>query len=405
MRSHWKKLTAVLVIASGVGAVVYAFLPQPVPVDVTEASRGGLRVTVNEDGKTRIKERYVVAAPLAGRLLRISLRAGDPVVAGETTIAAIAPNDPDLLDARARAEAEARVQTAIAAKERVLPALTQATAAYQLAESEFARISKLRAEGSASQSEFDSASYQQQNAAAGLRAAKFAIDVAEFEIQLARAALLHADPKSVGERDPNRFAIHSPITGRVLRVFQESATAITPGMRLVELGDPSQLELEIDVLSSDAVKISPGAKVLLEGWGGDELLNARVRVVEPAAFTKVSALGVEEQRVYIIADFTDPPEKWQRLGDAYRVDAKIVVWESADVLKVPVGALFRDPHGWAVFVVEQDRARLRSVQMGRSNGLEAEIQSGLTAGDRIVVHPGDRIHDGVAIRVRSSSDK
>ena len=400
MRSPWKKLIAVLVIASGVGAVVYAYLPQPVPVDVAPATRGELLVTVDEDGKTRIKERYVVAAPLAGRLLRISLRAGDPVAAGETTIAAIAPNDPDLLDARARAEAEARVQTAIAAKERVMPTLTQATAAYQLAEAEFSRISKLHDRGTASQSEYDSAVYEERNAGAALRAAKFAIEVAEFEIQLARAALLHADPKSAGERDPNRFAIQSPITGRVLRVFQESATAIIPGMRLVELGDPSQLELEIDVLSSDAVKISPGAKVFLEGWGGDAPLIAQVRVIEPAAFTKVSALGVEEQRVYVIADFVDPPEKWQRLGDAYRVDAKIVIWESADVLKVPVGALFRDPNGWAVFVIEEGRARLRSIQMGRNNGLEAEVQSGLDKGDRIVVHPSDRIHDGVTVRIR-----
>jgi HlyD family secretion protein len=231
-----------------------------------------------------------------------------------------------------------------------------------------------------------------------VRAAQFAVTVSEFEREQAKAALLqnHAPPSA--EREAYRFEVRAPIDGRVLHVFQESTAVIPSGTRLLELGDPADLEVEIDVLSRDAVRIVPGAKVDLEQWGGDGPLRARVRLVEPAGFLKVSALGIEEQRVYVIADLTDPPERRPRLGDAYRVEARIVVWEAADVLKVPAGALFRHGDGWAAYVVNGGgRAERRAVRVGHSDGRETEVLGGLAAGEEVVLNPGDRIRDGTAV--------
>jgi HlyD family secretion protein len=233
------------------------------------------------------------------------------------------------------------------------------------------------------------------------RSAQFAVQVAEYEVEQARAALLQVQPPPPGSSARvTRFEVRSPIDGRVLHVFQESEAVVPAGTRLLELGEPADLEVEIDVLSRDAVRIAPSAKVLLEHWGGDAPLVARVRLIEPAAFLKVSALGIEEQRVYVIADLVDPPAKRARLGDAYRVEARIVLWESDDVLKVPAGALFRRGDGWAVFAVVDGRAELRPVQVGHNNGLEAEVLGGLAEGAAVVLHPSDRIQDGVAVAPR-----
>lgn len=398
MVKRWiRKLLLLLFGLAVLAVIVYAFLPQPVGADLTPVARGLLRVTVDEDGRTRIKERYVVSAPLAGQLQRIRLKVGDPVEAGKTLLALIEPPDPALLDARARSEAEARVKATEAARKRAASNLERARMGGEFAQSEHTRMRRMYASRSASHQEFEDAAHKERAALEDLRAAQFAVQIADYELELAQAALSRTRAGSPGNHEALHLELHSPIDGRVLRVPQESATAVTPGFRLLELGDASDLELEIDVLTSDAVKIRPGAKVLLEHWGGDAPLLARVRLIEPAAFLKISALGVEEQRVWVIADFVDPPAQRQTLGDGYRVEARIVIWEGTDVLKVPAGALFRHGDGWAVFGAAHGKAVLRPVRVGKNNGLEAEVLEGLAENDPVIVHPSDKIKDGVAV--------
>jgi HlyD family secretion protein len=368
------------------GALVYLFWPAPVDVDVAPVVRGALLVTVDREGKTRVRERYVVSAPLAGRLRRIELHPGDTVKEGETVLAVIEPVDPSLLDARARAEAEAKES---AAKE----ARSLAEANLSQARSELERARRLIGGAGISQEEYDRAEHRE-------RAARFALKIAEFELAQARAALLHIRPRSPGEADAGWLSIRSPITGCVLEVFQENSRVVAAGMDLLRIGDTGDLECVIDVLSTDAVKVRPGARTFLEHWGGGGPLLGRVRRVEPGGFTKVSALGVEEQRVNVLIDFAEPRERWETLGDAYRVEARIVVWEGADVLKVPAGALFRHGEGWAVFRVVNGKARLSPVGIGHGNGVETEVLEGLDENDRVIVHPSDRVRDGVAVARR-----
>jgi HlyD family secretion protein len=388
-----------LLLALGAG-LVYAFMPRPVPVDVAPVTRGALQVTVNEDGRTRIKERYIVSAPLGGRLHRVELHPGDVVEAGKTLLTAIEPTDPELLDPRARAQAEARVRATETSRQQAIPLLERARTAWEFAQTDLERAKRLYQEKTLSHQELDNAEQKERTTAEELKAAQFAVQIADYELELARAALLRAQPGGSKGSDSWQFPIVSPITGRVLRVFQESSTVVPTGARLIELGDPGVLEVEIDVLSADAVKIKPGAKVLLEHWGGDAPLPGRVRVVEPSGFLKISALGVEEQRVNVIVDFTEPFEKRAALGDAYRVEARIVIWESGEVLKVPVGALFREGDDWAVFVVAEGRAKLQPVIVGQRNDLEAEIKQNLAAGSRVIVHPSDKVQNGGSVKVR-----
>lgn len=427
------RTTLLLVIAAGiVAAVVLAFMPEPVAVDVEPVVRGRLRVTVDEDGTTRIQERYTVSAPLIGRLLRIELDPGDPVVAGETLLATILPRDPDLLDARTVAQAEARAGAAEAALLRVQPLLEQSRAEQALAEEELQRARTLYQRNAISESELDRTELQAKIAAEELRSAQLAEEIARFELEQAKSALLQARPD--GNQDAalengstedgpapapegngptpsdsaelvddfiENFLIHSPISGRVLRVFQESSAVVTAGTPLLELGDPDDLEVVVDVLSQDAVKIQPGDPVLLEHWGGDRPLEGQVRLVEPAAFTKVSTLGVEEQRVNVVIDLLAPEAERGPLGDGFRVEARIVTWQEDDVLKVPTSALFRLAGDWAVFRVVDGRAEVTPVTLGMENGLEAQVLDGLAAGDQVIIHPSDSVEDGVAVRERS----
>ncbi len=386
----------------GVGAIfllllISAFLPKKVEVEMAEVRRGPLLVTVDEDGETRIREKYVVSSPLNGQLLRIDLDPGDLVVAGETVIAEIDPADPALLDSRSRAQAEARVKAAAAAVERSRAAIEESKARKKLTERDLVRQRILWESKNTSRQRFDDAEYQDRAAAEGLRSAELAIQIAEFELEQAEAALIHSN-----DGGNQSYGIRAPIAGKVLRVFQESSTPVTAGARLVELGDPTDLEIQVDVLSNDAVKIQPGTRVLLEHWGGNASLEAEVRLVEPSAFTKISALGVEEQRVYVVADLVTPVEERKTLGDGFRVEARIVVWEGEDVVKVPAGALFREDGQWHVFLEKNGKAKLTRVEIGESNGLEAEVRSGLEEGDVVVSHPSDRIDDGTPIQARGS---
>jgi HlyD family secretion protein len=408
MKRPVRRLLLILFTLAGLAAIVYAFLPKPVEVDVAEIARGKLQVTVNEDGKTRIKERYVVSMPLAGQIQRITLDPGDQVTAGQTLLATILPNNPNLLDPRARAESEARLSAAVAAVSRAEAGLDAALAAKEIADSQHERLRRLAERDAASSSQFESAQLTMRLRQEEHRSAQFALEIAKFERELAEAALKRFDlPENGtnhnGENGPKsewQFDIVAPVNGRVLRVLQESAAVLNAGAPLMELGDPTNLELEIDVLSTDAVKCSPGDTVVVEHWGGELPLEAKVRLIEPAAFTKISALGVEEQRVFVIADLGNPPDERPNLGDAFRIEARIIVWEGEDVLQVPTSALFRKGGDWAVFVAQDARAKLTTVELGHRNADAAEVVSGLAEGDRVIVYPSDRVQDGVAVAPR-----
>jgi HlyD family secretion protein len=394
--------------------LAWGFLPTPVEVDLGRVSRGALAVTVDHEGKTRVRHRYVVSSPLAGRLLRIglhgdnqpeadkTLHAGDRVEANKTLLAVIEPADPTLLDVREHSQALARRDAAAAARKKAASDLERAGSLHNQAKRALERDERSYQRQGISQEDLEKAHFGEQAAAAALRSAEFAEQVTEFEYKQAEAALVHTQMPSPGEAAPApiRFEILAPISGVVLHVYQESATVVTPGFRLVELGDSTDLECEVDVLSSDAVRVREHQRVIVEHWGGERPLQGQVRVREPSGFTKVSALGVEEQRVNIIIDLTDPPSARPTLGDGYRIEARIVIWEAADVVKVPAGALFRRGGAWAVFRVEDGHVAARTVKIGHDNGLEAEVLGGLTEGDRIVLHPSDRVTDGVAVRER-----
>lgn len=385
-------------------AVGYALWPKPVLVDLTRVSTGPMQVTVDEEGKTRIKERYKVSSPLAGQLRRIELDPGDPVQASVTLLAVIEPSDPDLLDARSRAEARARVKAAEAVLQQATPNLERARASLDFAQAEHRRIRTLFEQENATQQQFERAELDVRTKVEEHKSAQFAVQIATFELEQAQAALTRSEPTTTvttdGTLEIPRFEIFSPISGRVLHVLEKSAAVVRAGTALVELGDPADLEVEVDVLSSDGVLIERGAPVVFENWGGDQPLHGRVRLVEPAAFTKVSALGVEEQRVYVVADFDESPEQRASVGDGFRVEARIVTWRSDNVLRVPAGALFRHDEQWAVFRLENGRARLRQVKIGHLNAQEAELLDGLTAEDQLVAHPSDKIVDNVRIKQR-----
>lgn len=398
MRS--KRFSLWLLLAA-IGTLIllgWALRPRAIRVDLATVVRGPLTVEVVEEGRTRIRQRHVISAPLAGRLLRVTLRPGDAVEAGQTVIATLEPADSAMLDPRTQAQAEARVKAAEAEQARTLPLLQRAQSEQAYARTDLERARGLHAQASLSHQELDAAERREAAAAAELRSAEFAQRIADYEVELARAALLTTDARST---PPDaRRPLRAPISGRVLRVFEESARVVPVGARLVEIGDPTDLEVIVETLSTDAVRIPLGARVRIEQWGGGAPLTARVRVVEPSGFTKISALGVEEQRVNVIADLTTPVEHRAALGDGFRVEARIVVDEVASALKVPVGALFRQDERWAVFAIAGGRARLRTVEIGRRNDAEAEIMAGLAPGETIVLHPGDSVREGRRVIAR-----
>ena len=416
MKSLVRRILLFGFIAAVAGAIILGLRPAAVEADLAKVVRGEIRETVDQDGKTRLRERYTLSAPLAGRLLRIELDPGDEVKAGETLVASIEPRDPELLDARAVLQAEANVKAAEARLERTTPLLDEAAANLEFAEADLNRAQQARRQSanSVTMNEIENKEMLRRSRAALVRAAEHAHEVAKFELAQAQAALLRSRPTDAGVTDGNgdepapypqqdpqpHFEIQAPINGRVLRVFRESSGVVQAGEPLLEIGDPLDLEVEIDVLSRDAVKVKPGAPVLLEEWGGDRSLNGEVRLVEPSGFTKISTLGVEEQRVNVIVDLVDPPQKRETLGDGFRVEARIVIAEADDVLKVPTSALFRVGDEWAVFRVEDGVARQREVKLGLENGLEAEVQEGLAEGDEVVTHPGDNVVDGRAVKAR-----
>ncbi len=389
-----------VVLGLAAAGTIYALWPKPVEVDLAAVASGPMQVTVDEDGMTRVKERYTVSSPVAGQLVRISLDPGDAIQAGTTLLATIQPSDPNMLDARQVAETEARVAAARKMIERAAAKREQARAAKELADAHLARSRPLWDERNISQREYDEVATTAQLRAEELRAATFDGEIAEFELQQAEAALIRVKP-IINSAAQSQFEILSPIDGNVLRVIQESATVVAAGTPLIEVGNRRDLEIVVDVLSTDAVKIRPGDVVLLEHWGGDHPLSARVRTIEPAAFTKISALGVEEQRVNVIADFGEGLAEVETLGDGFRVEARIVVWQDNAALKVPSSALFRGGEEWFVFVNEQGVAHKSAVAIGHRNELETEVLSGLTLGQQVVLYPSDLVVEGVKLVSRA----
>lgn len=392
-----KRVTGLVMLAAVVGLLVWSFQPEPVLVDVATVSAGPLEVTINEDGITRIKEKYVVSTPVGGRLQRIEFQEGDELRAGTTVIATIQPSNPSLLDARTLAQANARVSAAKSAVERANSRYEQARIEHQQAELEYEDAQQLIQSNAISQTAYELAYSRFRSTAEQLKGASFDRDIAEYELELAKSALVLVTPDEQDQPATGSlefFSIRSPIDGVVLRVLQESSTIVTPGTPIMELGDPQDLEIVVDLLSSDAVKVGPGTAVRIEQWGGDQPLQGVVRRVEPSAFLKISALGVEEQRVNVIVDFEPPDVQSGRIGDGYRVEARLVTWQSEETLKVPTSALFREQNRWAVFVLQDGRAQLTFVEIGQRNDQEAEVVSGLSAGQIVILHPGDALEDG-----------
>ena len=386
--------TAALVIAG----LVAGFLPRAVPVDIAGVTRGPLAVTVEEEGKTRVSERYQVSAPVAGYVRRIDLKAGDAVAAGQV-IAVIEPARPVALDPRTRAQAQAQASAARAAFAAAQENARAARAAAQLARQERTRAELLRQSNFLAAQALDAARTAETRARAVEQAALHAVGVARFELEMARAAVASAARLQAGGA-AEQVRVRAPVAERVLKLLHESEGAVAAGQPLLEIGDPASLEVEVEALSTHAVKIAPGSKVILDRWGGERPVEGTVRVVEPSGFTKISALGVEEQRVRVIVDFASPREAWARLGDGYRVEARFVLWEGQDVLQVPTSALFREGKGWAAFVLDGRRARLTPVEIGQRAGLATQVVSGLKAGDRVVAHPDETIKDGVRVKPR-----
>lgn len=385
-RRRWLPYAGAVLLAA---LILAGLWPQPAAVETARVSLGQLRATINEEGKTRVKQRYVVSAPVTGQLRRVSVKAGDEAREGMTVLAVIEPLSPGLLDARSRASAEARRDTARANAEK-------AEAARAFAASELRRFEKLHAEKTVSIQELEAAQWREAAAARELAAAQSALRQAEVELVEFGAG---ANSRTISSLSP--IEVKAPASGRVLRVLEENARVVVAGTPILELGNPVDLEVVIEVLSRDGATIAPGALVELDQWGGSTALAGRVRHVEPAAFTKVSALGVEEQRVNVIADLVTPPEDRCSLGDHFRVEAHIITWETNQVLKAPSGALIRRGQRWAAFVCETGRARLRLVDVGRSSGTETQIISGLKEGDEVILYPGDRIQDGQRIKTIS----
>ena len=388
-------------------ALAVAFWPRPLPVDMAVAARETLRVTVRGEGETRVREVFLVSSPIAGELLRIDAEVGDPVVAGETVLADIRPEVPAFLNVRTRTEREAALHAAEAALVLASAEVERDEAELEYAQAEFERARELAARGNISTSRLDQARTLVRTRQAALSTAQAALRVRAFELENAKAALIDPDEALAagagaegGGSGDCCFPILAPITGQILQVIQESATVVRPGSPLLEIGDPADLEIVVDYLSTDAVRISPGDHVLIERWGGPGVLLGQVRRIEPYGFTKTSALGIDEQRVNVIIDFAVERAVWERLGHGYRVETAVVLWEAPDALAVPLGALFRQGEEWAVFAVEEGRARLRPLKLGRRNDEQAQVLEGLEEGERVVLYPSDRVSDGVMVTER-----
>jgi HlyD family secretion protein len=387
-----KRLIAGVLVVLGI--IAAALWPSSMEVGITQVVRGPMQVTIDEDGVTRLRDRFAVSAPVSGRLQRVELEPGDPVVGRKTVVARLTTADAPLLDPRMRGELNAAVEAARAAVGQAQAERARANTELDRAQTTYRRQQELMKAGAIASDALDAAETALMSARQAARAAEFTVSRSEYELQLARARL--QAPSAAGRA----VEVVAPVNGVILKRFHESETVVPVGEPIVEIGDPSQIEIVADLLSTDAVRIPAMAEVLIEQWGGSEPLKGKVRRVEPAGFMKVSALGVEEQRVNVIIDFDDPASAGKKLGDAYRVEVRVVIWRDDNVMKAPVGALFRRGDAWAVFTVENDRAQMKTVMLGQRNATEAQIVNGLTAGQTVVLHPPDTLTDGARVAMR-----
>ena len=376
-------------LALAAATLVWVMLrPTPVLVEVSKATRGPMRVTVDEDGETRAHDRFVIAAPIPGRMLRVELEEGDSVRENQV----VAMIEPLPLNQQQQEEVLGRVASAEAAKRQADARAAHAREDYEQSRRDRERSEQLGRERVISAQALEQARNAEVTSGEELQAARFNAQAAASEVKVARAGLV-----GIGDRTAPRkvISLHAPTAGRVLRVVEKSERVVQAGAPLVVLGDPAAIEIVTDVLTTDAVNIKPGATAFLEAWGGDHPLRAKVRLVEPAGFTKISALGVEEKRVNVVADFIDPADG---LGDGFRVETRIVTWESPDILKIPGSAAFREPDGWSVFVLDSGRARRHAIEIGHRNQTEAEVLSGITVGEDVILHPSNQLREGVRVR-------
>jgi HlyD family secretion protein len=391
-----RALMAIAAVAA-IALAVWSFLPAAVSVETAAVTAGRFVATVDEDGKTRIRERYTVSAPLSGRLTRIALKAGDAVSADDI-VATIAPSPAPLLDPRSRREAEERLGTLEAAAERAKAGMERAQAQFDQAKTDFDRVRTLVGSGAATVQALERAELAMRVADRELSAAQFQNHAAEHELGQARALL--ARYQNDAQSNPDGWTVTAPVAGVILRVLQESEASVPSGAPLLEIGDTRDLEVVVDVLSTDAVEIRPGADVVIDHWGGTGTLSGKVRRVEPAAFTKVSTLGVEEQRVNVRIDLSSPAERWAGLGDGYQVDTHITVFSKDDAVIIPTGALFRRGETWRTFVVTNGRAEDRELTLLRRSGRLTAVASGVVEGERVIVYPGDRVSAGIRVKPR-----
>ena len=387
---------AVLALIAGVAIALW---PKPVPVDVAAVVVGPMEIFVEDEGVTRIKDVYTVSSPTIGKALRSPRKVGDEVVAGKTLVAVVEPIDPGLLDIRTQRVNEAAVEAAGAAVNLAEAQVRQARSQLTFAQSELRRAEALTVGTTISERALDKARLDVATAEATLASAAATLEVRRRELESARANLIQSHEGSPRSGDCC-IQLRAPVSGRVLKLHVESEQVVPAGKPLIDIGSPSDLEIVVNLLSRDAVRVEPGAHAFVDSWGGGAPLRARVRRVNPIAFTKVSALGIEEQRVEAILDFTDPPQAWSRLGHEFRVIVRISVWRQDSVPQIPLGALFRQGAQWAVYVVEDGKAVLRPVEIGERNIERAQVLSGLKPGDTVILHPSDRIEPGVRVAVR-----
>jgi HlyD family secretion protein len=404
-----------LLIALGGGVALaallaWAFAPRPVEVELATATVGRFETSVDEDARTRLRERFVVSAPLAGRLQRIALREGDAVEAG-ATLATLMPVLSPMLDERTLREQQARVGAAEANLLRAATRIEAAKIALEQARNELRRTEQLALQGFVAPTKTDTDRLAVQAAQRELDTAVESEHVARHDLEQARGALVAVRGASgrvaAGAKDGTAFALRAPVAGRVLKVHQTSEATVALGTPLLEIGDTAKLEIVAELLTADALLTRPGTPVRIERWGGTTQLQGRVRRIEPAAFTKVSALGVEEQRVNVLIDIDSPATAWAALGDGYRVGVRVVTLSEDAVLRVPVSAVFPLPAGQgtaspgsAVFVFEQGRARLQPVTVGARNGSDAWVSKGLDDGAKVIVYPPAAVSDGARVRAR-----
>ena len=405
-KKQTRSIVTILAASAIVAALAYAFWPRPIDVDMDTAKRGAMRLTIDEEGQTRVRNAYVVSSPVAGRLMRIEAEPGDAVIRNETVIAHMRPANPAALDIRTREQARAAVLAAEAALRVARADLNKAMADLDFTRSEMDRSKTLAGKGTASQATLDRNRRALRTASATRDTAEAAISIREAELANARAQLLRYDgtasaPAEAAMVRESDIPLKAPASGRILRVMQKSETTLPVGTPIMEIGDIDQdLEVTVDLLSTDAVQVSPGDAVLIDDWGGETPLRGTVERIDPWGFEKYSSLGVEEQRVKTVIRFTSPREERTRLGHGYRVALSIIIWQAEDTLLVASNALFRDGDTWAVFRVEDGRAQKTSVSVGKNNGLTAQILDGLGEGDSIILYPSSGIASGLRVTQR-----